>query len=72
MKFRHFILILESHGFELDGQSRSPAIAFTRVEIGGRTRVVVVACHSENDDIKRGTLSSMIRQSGLPKRAFRR
>ena len=36
-----------------------------------RTRLVVVACHSENDDIKRGTLASMIRQSGLPKRTFR-
>jgi predicted RNA binding protein YcfA (HicA-like mRNA interferase family) len=31
---------------------------------------VVVACHSENDDIKPGTLSSMIRQPRLPKRAF--
>jgi predicted RNA binding protein YcfA (HicA-like mRNA interferase family) len=34
-------------------------------------RLVVVACHSENDDIKPGTLSSMIRQSGRPKRTFR-
>jgi predicted RNA binding protein YcfA (HicA-like mRNA interferase family) len=39
--------------------------------ISGKTRLVVVACHSESDDIKLGTLSSMIRQSGLPKRTFR-
>ena len=71
MKFRHFIRILESHGFELDRQSGTSHRVY-KGRIGGGVRLVVVACHSENDDIKPGTLSSMIRQSGLSKRAFRR
>jgi predicted RNA binding protein YcfA (HicA-like mRNA interferase family) len=65
MKFRDFIRILLRHGFELQRQSG------TSHRIGGRSRLVVVACHSENDDIKPGTLASMIRQSGLPKGTFR-
>ena len=70
MKFRQFIRILESHGFELARQCGTSHRVY-KGQAGGRTRLVVVACHSENDDIKPGTLSSMIRQSGLPKRAFR-
>ena len=69
MKFRDFIRILVRHGFDLHRQRGSHRVYKGR--IGGRTRVVIVACHSENDDIKPGTLSSMIRQSGLPKRTFR-
>ena len=68
MKFRGFIRILLRHSFELERQHGSHRVY--RGRIGGRTRLVVVACHSENDDIKPGTLASMIRQSGLPKRTF--
>jgi predicted RNA binding protein YcfA (HicA-like mRNA interferase family) len=71
MKFRDFIRILVRHGFALDRQGGSSHRVY-KGRVGGRTRLVVVACHSENDDIKAGTLASMIRQSGLPKRAFRR
>jgi len=70
MKFREFIRILESHGFVLERQRGSHRI-FKGV-VGGRTQIVTVAFHSENDDIKPGTLSSMIRQSGLGKAAFRK
>ena len=69
MKFRDFIRILEDHGFALARQ-RGSHRAY-KGQVGGQIRVVVVACHSEGDDIKRGTLSSMIRQSGLPKQLFR-
>jgi predicted RNA binding protein YcfA (HicA-like mRNA interferase family) len=70
MKFRNFIRILVKHGFEL---ARPPAGSHRvyKGRIGGRARLVVVACHNENDDIKPGTLASMIRQSGLPKSTFR-
>ena len=34
-------------------------------------QLVTIAYHSANDDIRPKTLSSMIRQSGLPKRVFR-
>ncbi|WP_201781268.1 type II toxin-antitoxin system HicA family toxin [Sphingomonas sp. Leaf357] len=39
--------------------------------VGGDVKFVTVAAHRMSDDIKRGTLSSMIRQSGLPKGLFR-
>jgi predicted RNA binding protein YcfA (HicA-like mRNA interferase family) len=69
MKFRDFIRILEAHGFVLDRQRGSHRTYKGLVD--GRVRVAIVACHRESDDIKPGTLSSMIRQSGLPKRTFR-
>lgn len=70
MKFREFIRILEDHGFQLNRQ-RGSHRTYKGI-VHGRTQIVTVACHSENDDIKPGTLSSMIRQSGLGKAAFRR
>jgi predicted RNA binding protein YcfA (HicA-like mRNA interferase family) len=71
MKFREFIQILSAHGFALDRQSGSSHRVYKGF-VDGRTRLVVVACHRESDDIKLGTLSSMIRQSGLSKHLFRR
>ena len=68
MTFRHFIRILEENGFRLDRQRGSHRVY--KGEIGGVMRVVVVAPHRESDDVKPGTLASMIRKSGLPKRLF--
>jgi predicted RNA binding protein YcfA (HicA-like mRNA interferase family) len=70
MKFRDLIRILEDHGFELARQRGSHRTYKGQVE--GQIRIVVVACHSENDDIRPGAFSSIIRQSGLPRRLFRR
>ena len=70
MKFRHFIRILHENGFEFVRQRGSHRIY--RGVVGGQTREVVVPCSNEGDDIAPGTLSSMIRQSSLPKRIFRR
>jgi predicted RNA binding protein YcfA (HicA-like mRNA interferase family) len=70
MNFRDLIRILEQHGFALYRQRGSHRTY--KGEVGGSVRVVVVACHRESDDIKPGTLASMIRQSGLPRRLFRR
>jgi predicted RNA binding protein YcfA (HicA-like mRNA interferase family) len=69
MKFRDLIRILEEHGFELVRQ-RGSHRTYKGI-VGGQPRVVVVACHRETDDIRPGTLSAMIRQSGLPKTLFR-
>ena len=69
MTYREFIKILEAHGFAFDRQRSSHRIY--KGVVDGRTRVVVVAGHRDNEEIKRGTLNSMIRQSGLPKRIFR-
>jgi len=68
MKFRDLIRTLEDHGFELARQRGSHRTYKGFVE--GSIRVVV-ACHREGDDIRPGTLSSMIRQSGLSKKLFR-
>ena len=67
--FAEFIKLLEQHGFVLDRQRGSARIY--KGEVGGQVRLVSVHVHRGSDDIKRGTLQSMIRQSGLPKKLFR-
>ena len=69
MNFRQFIRILLDHGFALDRQRGSHRTYKGVVE--GRVHMVTVACHREGDDIRPGTLASMIRQSDLKKRLFR-
>ncbi len=69
MKFRDFGAILQSHDFMLDRLRGSHRIY--KGLVNGRTCSVVVAYHSESSDIQPGMLASMIRQSGLPKKAFR-
>jgi predicted RNA binding protein YcfA (HicA-like mRNA interferase family) len=68
--FREFIAILEAHKFHLDRQEGSHR-QYKRVS-GGQTWLVTVACHNPADEIRPGTLKSMIRQSGLPKNLFRK
>lgn len=70
MTFRQFIRILIDHGFELDRQGSTSHRVYKGV-VDGKPRLVIVACHREGADIKPGTLGSMIRQSGLPKKLFR-
>ncbi len=70
MTFREFVRVLEAHGFELDRQRGTSHRIYKKV-VRGKTRMVVVACHREGDDIRPGTLASMIRQSGLDKKLFR-
>jgi predicted RNA binding protein YcfA (HicA-like mRNA interferase family) len=62
--FNVFVRILVSNGFVLARQGN-------RGEVNGEVRLVTVAAHRMTDDIKPGTLGSMIRQSGLPKNLFR-
>jgi predicted RNA binding protein YcfA (HicA-like mRNA interferase family) len=67
--FREFVAIIEGEGFRLVRQKGSHR-AYEGFH-SGRRWIVTVASHSLSDDISRGTLASMIRQSGLPKRLFR-
>ena len=69
-KFREFIAIIEAHGFE---EIRQPATSHRRYRglVDGAVCHVTVAGHP-NDDINPDTLASMIRQSGLPKKLFRK
>lgn len=68
--FREFLAILEAHKFVFERQESSHRQY--RGIVGGQTRLVTVAYHNLGDEIKPLTLKSMIRQSGLPKRLFRK
>jgi predicted RNA binding protein YcfA (HicA-like mRNA interferase family) len=70
VKFRHFIEIIEAHGFVLARQESSHRRY--RGVIDGRVQLVTVAYHQISDEILPKTLASMIRQSGLPKKLFRK
>ena len=39
--------------------------------VKGKRRLVTIAAHRLGDDVHKGTLGSIIRQSGLPKKKFR-
>ena len=69
--FPDIIAIIEAHGFVLhrhdDGSHRQ-----YRGVVAGQVRYVTVAYHNAGDEILLDTLSSMIRQSGLSKRLFRK
>jgi predicted RNA binding protein YcfA (HicA-like mRNA interferase family) len=68
--FREFIEILERAHFSLVRTEASHRrYAGT---VGNVVRNVTVAFHNINEEIRPNTLASMIRQSGLPKRLFRK
>ncbi len=67
--YNNFIRMLEAKGFAL--ARKSGAARIYKGTVGGRVRLVSVHFHRDSDDIKTGTLQSMIRASGLPKKLFR-
>lgn len=69
--FREFIAIILRHGFAL-GRHEGTSHRIYRGVVDGEPRIVVVAAHNLHDEIKPGTLDAMIRQSGLPKKLFRK
>ena len=71
MKFRDFIPILEANGFEFDRQGASTHRQYKGV-VDGKTMLVTVDYSQLGEDITKRNLASMIRQSGLPKKLFRR
>ena len=68
--FARFIDIIERHGFIRQRQGATSHRVYRR-EVNGVVHSVVVACHRLSDDVKPGTLDSMIRNTGLPKSLFR-
>ena len=68
--FDEFVEIIVAHGFSLHRQGATSHRRY-RAEIDGVVYFVDVAGHG-NERIKPGTLKSMIRQSGLPSRIFRK
>lgn len=69
--FQQFLDVIDKHGFTLHRQGATSHKRY-RAVINGQVRYVDVAAHRMSDDIKPKTLASMIRQSGLPKREFKR
>jgi predicted RNA binding protein YcfA (HicA-like mRNA interferase family) len=70
VKFRDFIKIIEDQRFKFDRQRGTSHRQYKGV-VDGLARLVTVACTREGDDIAKGTLAAMIRQSGLPRKLFR-
>jgi predicted RNA binding protein YcfA (HicA-like mRNA interferase family) len=69
--FKEFIAIIEGQGFVLHRHGATSHRRYRRV-VGNEVYYVDVAGHNSNDVIAPSTLASMIRQSGLPKRLFRK
>jgi predicted RNA binding protein YcfA (HicA-like mRNA interferase family) len=70
VNFRQVIALLEDNGFSLHRQGATSHRIY-RAEINGEVKYVTIAVHRLADDVKPKTLASIIRQSGLPKSAFR-
>lgn len=68
MKVREVIAVLESNGLSLDRQKGSHR-QFGGV-VGGKRRAVTVP-GKDGDEVPKGTLASIRRQSGLSKALFR-
>ena len=67
--FGELIEILCAHGFEFDRKKGSHCTY--KGVVDGKVQIVTVAGHRGKDSIRPGTLSSIIRQSGLPKKLFK-
>ena len=68
---RQVIAVLERHGFVLHRHDGTSHRRYRGI-VDGKVRYVDVAIHGMNVDIPTGTLNSIVRQSGLPKKLFRR
>jgi predicted RNA binding protein YcfA (HicA-like mRNA interferase family) len=70
--FREVIEIIEANSFEIVPGRTSGSHRQYKQTRAGETRIVTIAYHNINDDVLPDTLASIIRQSGLPKRLFRK
>ncbi|MGI8569060.1 MAG: type II toxin-antitoxin system HicA family toxin [Methylocella sp.] len=69
--FGEFINIIRDHGFILLRHDSTSHQRWKRMD-GGTVYYIDIACHTDSKNISTGTLRSMIRQSGLPKKLFRK
>ncbi|WP_084705154.1 type II toxin-antitoxin system HicA family toxin [Beijerinckia mobilis] len=69
--FGEFLEILKAHGFILHRHNGTSHAIYRKEDEKG-VSFVTVAMHSSGEEIKPDTLRSMIRQSGLPKKIFRK
>ena len=71
MTYRQVVTILEANGFTFQRYGKGSHRIY-ECDHSGRRWVVVLAFRRPGDDVKPGTLGSIVRQSGLPKSVFRR
>ena len=69
--YREVIAILLAHGF-IEQPTGATSHRQFRGEVGGLVRIVTVAPHQMGAPVPLGTLESIIRQSGLSKKLFRK
>lgn len=69
--YQQVIDILTSYGFQLHRQGATSHRIY-RGEHSRKVWMVTVTFHRASDDVPTGTLKSMIRQSGLNQKLFRR
>ena len=69
--FAEVLAILEAHGFALLRHEGTSHRRY-RAEIAGVVYLVDLCPHNWNDDVPIGTLQAIIRQSGIPKKKFRK
>jgi predicted RNA binding protein YcfA (HicA-like mRNA interferase family) len=70
VKYRDFVAILTRNGFKMLPRTATSHRKYEGFVSGKRQMVMVSG--DDGDDIMPGTLASMIRTSGLPKKTFRR
>ena len=71
MKFSKVLKILEQNGFELHRKGATSHRRYRRVDGSNKVFYVDLSPHKWSDEVKKGTLSSIVRTSGLPKRLFK-
>ena len=69
MKYRDVLEILHKHEFKFDRQKGSHKTY--KGMVGGKVQIVQLAFSQGSEDVNPDTLSSIKRQSGLPKKLFR-
>ena len=70
MKYRDVLSVLQENGFAFKRSGKGSHRIYEGHH-SGKIWGVVLAYRQEGDDVKPGTLRSIINQSGLPKSAFR-
>lgn len=71
MKYRDVLAILSENGFAFKRYGKGSHRIY-EAHHSGKAWSVILSYRSGNDNVKPGTLGSIIRQSGLPKSAFRK
>lgn len=71
MKFRDLDRVLRENGFAVSAGRGKGSHRFYEKHVGDQTYAFSIPFHGSNADLKPGTLSSIIRRSGLDRRLFR-